>query len=285
MKSLLLLTGILMLFTSCDQKRYTQQSPEIDIYKKSIVDYENMNWESLASYYADTSKIYNNATKDEGKSLSEFIETNKKDAAMFSSWEYVDADSDYEMVTTDKGETWVNFWGLWKGVLKSNGKTYEIPSHITVQFIDGKIVKEYGYWDNSVFIKNDYNVEVIDSLYSYFSTGEIPKVLELMDAEIVWNEAEGNTYADGNPYVGPEAVLNGVFARIGAEHEYFKLEDVKLHNMLEDKVLATLRYDAKYKNGKAYHAQVAHLWTLKNGKITNFQQFTDTKKLADASPK
>ena len=38
--------------------------------------------------------------------------------------------------------------------------------------------------------------------------------------------------------------------------------------MYNDKVLATLRYDAERKsNGALYDAQVAHLWTLKNGKV------------------
>jgi ketosteroid isomerase-like protein len=282
MKNYLLLLLSVLLFISCSDKRYTQQSPEIETYKKVIADYENQNWESFATHYADTAKIYNNATKDKGQSLSQFLETNKQDAAMFSSWSYADDGMDYEMVVTDKGETWVNFWGLWQGVRKADGKTYDIPSHITARFIDGKIVAEHGYWDNSELIKNPHNVEVINSLYEYFGTGEIPKVLELMDPEIVWNEAEGNTYADGNPYVGPEAVLNGVFARIGAEHEYFKVQDVKLHNMLNNKVLATLRYDAKYKNGGAYNVQVAHLWTLENGKITAFQQYVDTKGISDA---
>ncbi|MFD0797971.1 nuclear transport factor 2 family protein [Maribacter chungangensis] len=49
-------------------------------------------------------------------------------------------------------------------------------------------------------------------------------------------------------------------------------------------VLATLRYDAKVKEtGKSYNAQAAHLWTLDNaGKIIAFQQYVDTKKLAEA---
>jgi ketosteroid isomerase-like protein len=49
-------------------------------------------------------------------------------------------------------------------------------------------------------------------------------------------------------------------------------------------VLATLRYDAKVKaTGKSYNAQAAHLWTLNDeGKITAFQQYVDTKKLADS---
>lgn len=278
-----LMLMLLVFITACNQdKRYTQQSPEIDTYKKVIKAYENQNWDEFATHYADTAKIYNNATKDEGQTLTEFIKENKDDASYFSSWTYVSDESDYERVVTDKGETWVNFWGLWKGELKANGKTYDIPSHITAQFVDGKIVKEYGYWDISKLVTSTHNVEIINSLYEAFAAGEMPKVLGLMDAEIVWNEAEGNTYADGNPYIGPDAVLNGVFGRIMAEHEYFKVQDVKLHNMVGNKVLATLRYDAKYKNGKAYNVQVAHLWTLENGKITAFQQYVDTKGVNDA---
>ncbi|REG91058.1 hypothetical protein C8N25_105170 [Algoriphagus antarcticus] len=106
-----------------------------------------------------------------------------------------------------------------------------------------------------------------------------------MDSHIVWNEAEGNAYADGNPYIGPDAVLNGVFGRIMQEHEYFNLKDIELHEMSNDKVLATLRYDAKHKNGNSYDAQAAHFWILKDGKIVAFQQYVDTKKLLEATGK
>lgn len=126
------------------------------------------------------------------------------------------------------------------------------------------------------------NKAIVDRLYQAFSKGDVPGVLSGMDSKIVWKEAEGNKYANGNPYVGPDAVLNGVFGPILADHEYFNLEDIQLHEMLNDKVLATLRYDAKTKAGKSYNAQVAHFWTLKEGKITGFQQFVDTKKLHDA---
>ncbi len=64
----------------------------------------------------------------------------------------MDGESEYEMVVTDDGEKWVNFWGLWKGTLQANNKTYEIPVHITSQFIGGKIVKEFGYWDNATIM-------------------------------------------------------------------------------------------------------------------------------------
>ena len=132
----------------------------------------------------------------------------------------------------------------------------------------------------------NHNKSIVDGLYKSFAEGDIPSVLEAMDEEIIWNEAEGNAYADGNPYIGPEAVLKGVFERVGAEHEYFKLEDIELHEMSNNQVLATLRYNAKVKEtGKTYNAQVAHLWTLKDGKVSAFQQYVDTKKLNDAMSK
>lgn len=37
-----------------------------------------------------------------------------------------------------------------------------------------------------------------------------------MHPEIEWNEAESNSLADGNPYISPNAILEGVFARLGA---------------------------------------------------------------------
>ncbi len=135
-------------------------------------------------------------------------------------------------------------------------------------------------------MKNNQNIQIIDNLYKAFATGDIPTVLGSMNPHIEWNEAESNSMADGNPYIGPDAILNGVFARLGANHVYFNLADIKLHDMSNDQILATLRYDAKNKEtGKSYNAQAAHLWTLNEGKITAFQQYVDTKKLADAENK
>lgn len=138
----------------------------------------------------------------------------------------------------------------------------------------------------SVDMIGQNNVKIIESLYAAFAVGDIPKVLAGLDEKVVWNEAEGNKYADGNPYIGPEAVLNGVFARIGAEHEYFKLVEIQLYEMANDRVLATLRYQGKLKsNGATFDVQAAHFWTLKDGKAIAFQQYADTKKLADVAAK
>ncbi|PHK97297.1 ketosteroid isomerase [Neolewinella marina] len=130
------------------------------------------------------------------------------------------------------------------------------------------------------------NVALVQSVYDAFAAGDIPTVLSALDAQVVWQEAEGNALADGNPYVGPDAVLNGVFARLGAEHDYFRVKDIELHPMAHNRVLATLRYDARRKgSGKLIDAQAAHLWTLRDGKVTAFQQYVDTRQLAEAAKK
>ena len=154
MKKIMLLgLAIALSLSACNQeKRYTQQSPEIDSYKKVIAAYEKQNWDEMATQYSDSAKIMNNTTKENAQTVAQLIEQNKQDAALFTSWRFIPKTTEYEMVLTDDKETWVNFWGHWEGTLKANKKTYVIPCAITVQFVDGKIVREDGYWDVSKLV-------------------------------------------------------------------------------------------------------------------------------------
>ena len=68
------------------------------------------------------------------------------------------------------------------------------------------------------------NVETVKGIYQAFATGDVPAVLAALSPDIEWNEAENFPYADGNPYHGPDAVLNGVFARIGGDWDGFAVE-------------------------------------------------------------
>ena len=56
------------------------------------------------------------------------------------------------------------------------------------------------------------NVQVVQSMYAAFAKGDIPTVIAALDQQVEWWEAENFIYDDGNPYTGPDAVLNGVFA-------------------------------------------------------------------------
>ena len=67
------------------------------------------------------------------------------------------------------------------------------------------------------------SVKVIRGLYEAFGKGDVQAVLGQMDENIDWREAEGFIYADGNPYIGPQAVLDGIFMRLGSEWDDFKV--------------------------------------------------------------
>ncbi|MFD0837531.1 ester cyclase [Mariniflexile aquimaris] len=183
-----------------------------------------------------------------------------------------------------KGKHTGDFFGI-----PATGKSVDIEGVTLAKMKDGKIAQEQDFMDNMLFMQqlgimsSSDNIGIVDAAYKAFGTGDIPAVLAVLDEKVEWNEAEGNAYADGNPYIGPDAVLNGIFKRIGDDHEYFKLTDIQLHDMSNNQVLATLRYDAKVKKtGKSYNTQAAHLWTFNNGKVVAFQQYVDTKQLATA---
>ncbi|MGB5420268.1 nuclear transport factor 2 family protein [Algibacter sp.] len=162
MKKLILLLLISGLFFNCNQKqRYTQNSKEIDTVKSMIEAYNSKDYASAQSHYADTSKTRFNSDLMDSKEIPNYHQQND---ANYSSRGFLDDGQEYEMVVDDKGHTWVNFWGDWKGTLKGNGKDVTIHIHLTSRFVDGKIVEEYGYWDPSEVIANLQDIAAQNSM-------------------------------------------------------------------------------------------------------------------------
>ncbi|UJH67768.1 nuclear transport factor 2 family protein [Allomuricauda sp. SCSIO 65647] len=146
MKRTFFLGMAVLLFFACNQgpQRYTQNSPEIDTVKKLLANYNAKAYD--ISVYADTSKTFYN-TKDNPLSPSETMAYHEQNDANYSTRGFLDENQEYEMVVSDNGETWVNCWLNWQGTIAATDKEVTIPIHLTYQFTDGKIVKEYGYWD------------------------------------------------------------------------------------------------------------------------------------------
>ncbi len=127
------------------------------------------------------------------------------------------------------------------------------------------------------------NLQIVDGMYNSFAMGNIPAVLADMDPNVEWNESENFPYADGNPYIGPNAVMEGVFKRLGSEWEYWKLTDQVFYESKNDEIIVTGRYNAKHKKtGKGINAQFVHMWWFKNGKVVRFQQYADTEQVNNA---
>lgn len=154
MKNLFILFSCIFLLISCDQNnkeeekiRYTQDSEQINTFKNVLQNYENGEWDEYQSHFADSVELYYNSR--ESIDVSTAVAMHKQNNSALSSYDFVDSENEFEMVVTDAGETWVNFWGEWEGTIAENDSMIVIPVHITARFEDGKIVKEYLYFNNA----------------------------------------------------------------------------------------------------------------------------------------
>ncbi|MBW4562378.1 MAG: nuclear transport factor 2 family protein [Mojavia pulchra JT2-VF2] len=126
------------------------------------------------------------------------------------------------------------------------------------------------------------NVELIRGLYDSFSRGDVPAVLSQMDEQIEWREADNFIYADRSPYIGPQAILEGVYMRLGTEWDSFAATPAEFFDA-GNHVVVLGAYTGKHKQTqKQVQAQFAHVWGVKEGSVVRFQQYTDTKQFADA---
>ena len=125
--------------------------------------------------------------------------------------------------------------------------------------------------------------KLMQHLYEAFGNGDMPTVLGAMAPDIRWHEAEGNPYMpSGEPWVGPDAVVTNLFARLGEEWNGFSVHPEEFHDA-GNTVTVEGRYTGEYKKtGQTIDAQFCHIWTLVDGKVTRFQQYADTGQFQDA---
>ncbi len=125
-------------------------------------------------------------------------------------------------------------------------------------------------------------VSVVKGVYEAFGRGDIATVLAAFDPKIEWREAEGNPYQpNGAPWIGPQAVLENLFARIGAEWERFEVHPRSFHEAGAT-VVVEGRYTGTHKaTAKVLDAQLCHVWKIRDDKVTSFQQYLDTARLQD----
>ena len=64
---------------------------------------------------------------------------------------------------------------------------------------------------------------LVEGMYEAFARGDVDAVRAALAEDVIWNEAENFPYADNNPYIGPQAVVEGVFARLGREWDYWRV--------------------------------------------------------------
>lgn len=126
------------------------------------------------------------------------------------------------------------------------------------------------------------NLDVVKALYAAFAEGDMDAAAALMADDMEWREAENYVLADRNPYIGPAAVIPGVFGRTAELFETFAVE-VGTFVADGDTVAMQGRYRAVAKaTGIAVNPEIVHWFTLREGRIASFRQHVDTLAMARA---
>src|SRR5712692_3699971 len=111
-------------------------------------------------------------------------------------------------------------------------------------------------------------LDAVRGVYNAFAKGDIPSVLGFLGSDVEWTEAEGFPY--GGTYIGPNAVLEGVFMRLGTEWDGFAAVPDEFIDG-EETVVVLGKYSGTYKaTGKSFQANFAHVWKVRDGKALRF---------------
>ena len=123
------------------------------------------------------------------------------------------------------------------------------------------------------------NKELIQKVYAGFASGDIAAVTADFADDIAWAEADGFPLA--GTYIGPQAIVRGVFMRLGEFSDNW--------GVVVDRLVAegdTVVTNGKYtwnskKSGEPCEVRMAHVWTLTDGKVISFLQHVDTAKVRE----
>ncbi|WP_439549430.1 nuclear transport factor 2 family protein [Falsiroseomonas sp.] len=124
------------------------------------------------------------------------------------------------------------------------------------------------------------NLDLIRATYEGSSEENGRNLLAALAPDAEWTEAEGFPYA--GTYVGPAAIIAGVFQRLGTEWVDYR---ATVHSFMEDgdRVAAFGVYSGTYKaTGKAMRAEFVHLYEVRDGKIARMRQYVDTAMVRQA---
>ena len=129
------------------------------------------------------------------------------------------------------------------------------------------------------------NVQTMQAAYAAIANGDPSLLFGAMASDIQWHQAEGNPLADRNPYVGAQAVGEGVFGRLLAAIDGFTVVPDRFVDGGADDVIVVGRYAGTMKHsGSKLDAEFCHVYQFDGDRIVSFHQFTDSAQWARLMP-
>ncbi len=125
------------------------------------------------------------------------------------------------------------------------------------------------------------NIAIVQQAYNNFKTGNIPALLALLSDDVTWQLPEMENVPFGGKRTTPAGV-GEFFALIAANQDVLQFEPREA--VAEgDKVVSLGYYQWRVKaTNREFDSDFAHVFTIRDGKVVAFNEFTDTAACANA---
>ena len=125
------------------------------------------------------------------------------------------------------------------------------------------------------------NVQIVQHLYAAFAKRDIQTLLAALADDVDWQLLGPAKIPHAGPHHGRDQVRR-FFATVA---ETLQVEQFEPRDFIAqgDNVVALGYYTGRVKStGRQYASEWAHVFTLRNGKVTKFREYADTANLAAA---
>lgn len=128
---------------------------------------------------------------------------------------------------------------------------------------------------------NPDNLSVVHQAYANFNAGDVPALLAQMDPSIVWMVPDvANSRAGGRR--DGHAQVQEFFTVLGTDQEAVRFEPRQFVAQA-DTVVALGDYEWRVRaTGRSFTSDFAHVFTVRDGKISRFQEFMDSGAAVEA---
>ena len=124
------------------------------------------------------------------------------------------------------------------------------------------------------------NIEIVKELYRFKKEKDYDSFKKICAPEMEWIQNKG--FPNGGIHRGAEEVIENVFNSFSNDWEEFRFQ---ADDFIEGKrsVVVLGKYVGVSRKGhKSMSADACHVYTLRDGKVIRFRQYTDTKTIWDA---
>ena len=125
------------------------------------------------------------------------------------------------------------------------------------------------------------NITDIEQAYVSLNARDYEAVMSHLADDIVWIVADNSPFAADSPYHGIDKVRSGIFERLTAGFESLTFDADEIFEGDGGRVVALGYYHGRFRGkDEDFTAQVAHIWTISEGRAVKFQQYLDTLQVA-----